>query len=69
MDAEVHTHELHGSKYWIIDDLLEEPNKLARYLFARQTASLQGAPWQDNNKTFFKDNDKFKKINNNSLQY
>ena len=54
MVAEVHNHELLGSNYWIIDDLFKEPNKLARYLFARQTASLQGAPWQDNNKTFFK---------------
>ena len=54
MDAEVHNHELLGSKFWIIDDLLEDPDRLARYLFSRQTASLQGAPWQENNITFFK---------------
>ena len=52
MDAEVHNHELLGSKFWIIDDLLEDPDRLARYLFSRQTASLSHTKvvWQKQHK-------------------
>ena len=32
MESEVKTIELHGSKIWIIDDVLEEPDLLARFL-------------------------------------
>lgn len=54
MEAEVKTIELHGSKIWIIDDVLEEPDLLARFLFARTTAPLQGSPWESNQKLYFK---------------
>ena len=54
MDAEVQIKELDGSKIYLIDNLLDQPNKVARFLFSRQTAALQGTPWEDNHKTFFK---------------
>ena len=54
MDAEVQIKELQGSKIWQIDNVLEEPDKLARFLFSRQTAPIAGSPWEDNEKLYFK---------------
>ena len=54
MDAQVQIKELDGSKIYIVDDILDKPNRVARFLFSRQTAALQGAPWEDNSKIFFK---------------
>ncbi len=54
MDAEVQLLELQGSKIWLIDDVLEDPDGLARFLFCRDTAAVDGNQWQDNNKNYFK---------------
>ena len=54
MDATVQAIELQGSKMWIIDNLLEEPDKLARFLFCRNTAPVYGHQWKDNTTNYFK---------------
>ena len=54
MDAEVQLLELQGSKIWLIDNVLEKPNNLARFLFSRRTAQITGEPWSQNGKTYFK---------------
>ena len=53
MNTKVQTYELFGTKLFVVDDIYKYPDKVARYLFARETGWHKvGEPWSRNGKDF-----------------
>lgn len=53
-DSEVQIHELMGSKIYTVDNFLQQPRKLERFLFNRNSFPVQGDPWGMNMKEYVK---------------
>lgn len=53
MNTEVQTFDLLGTKLYVVDNIYKYPDKVARYLFSRETAWHKvGNPWSRNGKDF-----------------
>lgn len=53
MNTEVQTYDLLGTKMYIVDNIYKYPDKVARYLFSRETSWHKvGEPWSLNGKEF-----------------
>ena len=53
MNTEVKSYDLFGTKLYVVDNIYKYPEKVARYLFSRETAWHKvGDPWSKNGKEF-----------------